>query len=218
MTTITLSLDEDRKAFDLDDGPAFVHAGETVKLVLRGLGIDADKANGISIPEGTVDEEDGSDLAAAYPYLRARIVHPVFGDLAMYPWPASPPKWDDEDGGALSCQIDLDTEQLFRVVRSGHGDELMLYVETPWPESVPTVYGTYPIRVADWPEATGEIRVFPATGRYANALAGILSLNALERDASLNDTMDHVNVILAALKKLAKRDGNSEPEEEEAEE
>lgn len=221
MTTLTLTINKDTKRFELDDGPTHVHAGETVELVLKGLGITATTANGTNIPEGTVDTED-ADLAAAYPYLRARLLHPAFGDLAMYPWPESSAQWDELDddhpGVGLKCQIDLDTEQLFRVVRSGHGDELLLYVETPWPESVPTVYGTHPIRVADWPEATGEIRVFPATGRYANALAGIMSLNALERDASLNDTMDHVNAILAALKKLAKRDGNSEPEEEEAEE
>ncbi len=214
MTTITLSLDKDTKRFELDDGPTHVHAGETVELVLKGLGITAETANGTNIPEGeTVDPPD-SDLASAYPYLRIRLLHPVFGDLAMYPWPESPAQWEDTTDGGLKCQIDLDTEQLFRVVRSNHGDELSLFVETPWPESVPTVYGTYGLPVQDWPEATGEIRVFPATGRYANALAGILSLNALERGASLNDTMDHVNAILAALKKLAKRDGsNSEPEE-----
>lgn len=210
MTTIALSLDKDTKRFDLDDGPAFVHAGETVKLVLRGLGIDAEKANGVSIPEGTVDEEDGSDLAAAYPYLRARIVHPVFGDLAMYPWPDSSPQWTDEDGGALSCQIDLDTEQLFRVVRSGHGDELLLYVETPWPESVPTVYGTHPIRVADWPEATGETRVFPATGRYVNAAAKLKGVSSLGDDATLGDVIGTVNTVLAALRSLAQRTGEED--------
>ena len=213
MTTITLSLDEDRKAFDLDDGPAFVHAGETVKLVLRGLGIDAEKANGVSIPEGTVDEEGDADLAAAYPYLRARIVHPVFGDLAMYPWPDSPPHWKDEDGGALFCQLDLDTEQLFRVVRSGHGDELLLYVETPWPESVPTVYGTHPIRVADWPEATGETRVFPTTGRYVNAAAKLKGVSALELSATLHDVISTLNEILGALKSLAQRTGSDDEEE-----
>lgn len=224
MTTLTLTIDKDTKRFELDDGPTHVHAGETVELVLKGLGITATTANGTNIPEGETTDPPDSDLASAYPYLRVRLIHPVFGDLAMYPWPESPAQWDELDddhpGAGLKCQIDLDTEQLFRVVRSGHGDELLLYVETPWPESVPTVYGTYALRVADWPEATGEVRVFPATGRYANALAGILSQNALDPDNgdTLRETMALVNAILAALKKLAKRDGGSEPEEEEAEE
>lgn len=222
MTTVVLTLDKDTKRFDLDDGPTHVHAGETVELVLKGLGITAETANGTNIPDGETTDPPDSDFASAYPYLRVRLLHPVFGDLAMYPWPESSAQWeeldDDHPGAGLKCQIDLDTEQLFRVVRSHHGDELSLFVETPWPESVPTVYGTYGLRVEDWPEATGEVRVFPATGRYANALAGILSLNAVTPDNrnTLRDTMTLANALLAAMKKLAKRDG--EPEEEEAEE
>jgi len=207
MTTITLSLDKDTKRFELDDGPTHVHAGETVELVLKGLGITATTANGTNIPEGTVDTED-TDLAAAYPYLRARLLHPAFGDVAMFPWPGTPPQWADTTDGGLKCQIDLDTEQLFRVVRSGHGDELVLYVETPWPESAPTVYGTYALRVADWPEATGEVRVYPTTGRYVNAAAKLVSVQAVDREkATLRDTIDAVNTILGALKTIALRNG-----------
>lgn len=225
MTTLTLSIDKETKKFERDDGPVAVHAGETVLIVLKGLGITATTANGVNLIENSGAEgadDPNADLASAYPYLRIRLVHPVFGDLAMYPWPESSCQWTELDsnhpGEGLQCQLDLDTEQLFRVVRTGRGGELTLYVETPWPESVPTVYGTYPLLVEDWPEATGEIRVFPSTGKYANAFADILSLNAVNPDTgdTLRKTMTLANALLAAMKKLAKRDG--EPEEEEAEE
>ena len=214
MTTLTLTIDKDTKRFELDDGPKHVHAGETVELVLKGLGITAETANGTNIPQGETEDPPGYDLTAVYPYLRARLLHPAFGDVAMYPWPGSSAQWeeldDDHPGAGLKCQIDLDTEQLFRVVRSGHGDELSLFVETPWPESVPTVYGTYGLRVEDWPEATGEIRVFPAAGRYANAFAPLLSIDALPAGATLNQTITLCNAMLAALKQLAKRNGGEE--------
>ena len=219
MTTITLCIDRDSKRFVLEDGPSGVHAGETVLVILKGLGIKATDANGTDIPEGEVVVEDGDDVAAAYPSLRARLVHPTYGDLAMYPWPASPPNWqeldDDHPGDGLQCEIDLDTEQLFRVVRSGLGAGLVLYVERPWPESAPTVYGTYSRDVADWPEATGEMRVFPSSGRYANAFGKVFAIPTLEDGATLSQTIDTVNDILGALKALAKRSGAEEEEEEE---
>lgn len=216
MTTLILSIDEETKRFERDDGPVAVHAGETVLLVLKGLGITAETANGTNIlPDSVVEASDSdSDLPAAFPYLRVRLVHPVFGDLAMYPWPESRPQWFEFDafvpGAALACQLDLDTEQLFRVIRSGHGGEILLYVETPWPESVPTVYGTYALRVDDWPEATGEVRVFPASGRYVNAFAPVKSLGALGDAASLSQTKAVVNKLLAAMKALAIRTGEEE--------
>lgn len=215
MTTLTLSIDNETKRFDRDDGPVTVHAGETVELVIRGLGVTAEEANGVNLLPTSVSSSGSSDdQASAYPALRARLVHPVFGDLAIYPWPESAAAWVEEDaeeaGAGLKCQMDLDTEQLFRVVRTGGGGELTLYVERPWPESVPTVYGTYPLPVCDWPEATGEMRVFPAAGRYANAFAPIKSVGALGDASSLNQTKAVVNKLLAAMKTLAIRNGEEE--------
>lgn len=215
MTTITLSLDKDTKRFELDDGPTHVHAGETVELVIRGLGVTAEEANGVNLlPASVSSSGSGDDQASAYPALRARLVHPVFGDLAIYPWPESAAAWVEEDaeeaGAGLKCQMDLDTEQLFRVVRTGGGNELTLYIERPWPESVPTVYGTYGLRVEDWPEATGEMRVFPAEGRYANAFAPIRSVGALPSDATNEQIISTVNAMLAAMKTLAQRNGAEE--------
>ena len=216
MTTVTLELDAERKRFDLEDGPTHVHAGETVMLVVKGLGITAEEANGTNLLDNAVPEDESgsdADVAAAYPSLRARLLHPVYGDLAMYPWPGTGAHWGEIDearpGAGLACQLDLDTEQLFRVVRSGHGAETVLYVERPWPETVPTVYGTYALRVEDWPEATGETRVFPTSGRYAYAFGGVLSVS-LQKNATLSQTIDAVNAVLGALKTLAQRTGEEE--------
>lgn len=213
MTTVTLELDAERKRFDLEDGPKHVHAGETVFLVVKGLGLVAEDVNGANLLPDSIAEGSDSDpdLPAAFPALRARLLHPVYGDLAIYPWPGTRPQWGEIDaahpGAGLACQLDLDTEQLFRVVRSGRGHELVLYVERPWPETVPTVYGTYPLNVEDWPEATGEMRVFPASGRYANAFAPIRSMNALEKGATLSQTIEFANALLGAMKTLAQRNG-----------
>lgn len=216
-TTLNLSIDKDNKRFLLDDGPNHVHAGETVTLRLKGIGVTAAQANGADLIDGAVDVEQGTDTAATYPSLRVRLVHPVYGDLAMYPWPSSPPNWaeldQDNPGAGLVCEMDLDTEQLFRVVRSGVGKGLVLFVERPWPESAPTVYGIYEIDVWDWPDATGEARTFPSSGRYANAFGKVFAIPALEGSATLTQTIDTVNAMLGALKALAKRSGSEEEDQ-----
>lgn len=202
MTTITLSIDEETKRFELDDGPVSVHAGETVCVVLRGLGVTAAEANGTNLLENAVAEEEGA--SQKYPALRVRLIHPVFGDMAMYPWPGNECEWHELDtshpGKGLVCELDLDTEQVFRVVRSGNGRELTLYVERPWPEVVPTVYGTYPLRVEDWPEATGEVRSLPEGLRYLSALGAIDALGTLSEKATLGDVIAYTNALVGALK------------------
>ena len=45
MTTLVLALDPETKRFAREDGPCVVHAGESVKLVLQGLGVHAETAN-----------------------------------------------------------------------------------------------------------------------------------------------------------------------------
>ncbi len=145
MTTIVLELDHETKRFERVDGPCVVHAGETVKLVLRGLGVKASDAN--AAPEGADVQEP---TALNYPALRARVVHPVYGDVAMYPFPGSRPEWKDGEDGSLSCELSLDVEQLFAVVRSGNGAGLRLLVERPWSQSAPEFYGDHLVRIDDW--------------------------------------------------------------------
>lgn len=198
MTTLSLDLDTETKRFERMDGPGRVHAGETVRLVLHGLPSEiVANPNGID----TVLDESDSDDAFNYPPLRARLVHPMYGDLAAYPWPGVPTAWvGDTAAGTVRCDICLDTEQLFRVVRSGFADGLKLYVERPWPQEAPTVYGTYALRVDDWPEVSGEVRSYPAGLRYLTALGALESLGALPESATLADVRTYVNQLVAALK------------------
>ncbi len=201
MTTIDLDLDNETKKFERMDGPALVHAGETVRLVLHGLPedivIDPNEQD-VQIDESPTDPEQDESL---YPPLRVRLVHELFGDLAVYPWPGSPAQWSsDETNGTVSCDLSLDTEQLFRVVRSGQARSLLLYVERPWPQESPTVYGTYAIRVEDWPEATGEARELPSGLRYLSALEALNSLGQLPESATLADAIRYVNALVGALK------------------
>ena len=201
MTTLVLELDPETKRFERTDGPSVVHAGETVRLVLRGVGVSADEAN-----VAPADETLSEPTSTNYPALRARIVHPIFGDVAMYPFPGSAPQWADEEPGGIACDLALDVEQLFAVVRSGNGAGLRLIVERPWPQSVPTVYGECPVRVEDWPDVEGEVRIWPAEGRYVSALGPIMSLSSLKVGiSSLRETQVAVNAVIAALKNLAQR-------------
>ncbi len=202
MTTLVLELDPETKRFERVDGPSVVHAGETVRLVLRGVGVKAEDANA-----APADPTLAEPTSTNYPALRARIVHPVFGDVAMYPFPGSEPRWADEtDGAGIACELALDVEQLFAVVRSGNGAGLRLIVERPWPQVAPTVYGECPIRVEDWPDVEGEVRIWPSEGRYVSALGPVLSLPLLDVGrSSLRETQVVVNAVVAALKNLAQR-------------
>ncbi len=201
MTTLVLALDPETKRFVREDGPCVVHAGETVKLVLQGLGVHAETANA-----NPADESLADPTALNYPALRARVVHPVYGDVAMYPFPGSSPMWKDEPDGSISCELSLDVEQLFAVVRSGRADALRLFVDRPWPQDLPAVYGEYGLRVDDWPEVTGETRVWPSEGRYVSALGAVQSLSALvPGESTLRETQKVLNAVLAALKNLAQR-------------
>jgi hypothetical protein len=96
--------------------------------------------------------------------------------------------------------MSLDTEQLFSVVRSGMARGLRLYVERPWPQTSPTVFGTYELLVEDWPEATGEVRAYPTGLRYLYALGTIDSLGELPDEATLDDVRVYVNKLVSALK------------------
>lgn len=201
MTTLVLDLDSETKRFTRDDGPCVVHAGETVRLVFKGLPPDA--LVGGLVP----DVESDSDSDALYPPLRVRLVHPVYGDLAAYPWPGTPAAWTgDAAAGTARCDLSLDTEQLFSVVRAGRAGGIRLYVERPWPQTSPTVFGTYELIVEDWPEATGEVRALPAGLRYASALEALDALGELGAEATLGDAIQYVNAVVAALKNYRRGD------------
>jgi len=198
MTTLQLDLDNETKRFERTDGPSFVHAGETVRLVFKGLPAEVvESPNALALSF----DQSASDASADYPPLRVRLVHPVYGDLAAYPWPGSPPAWvGDTAAGTARCDLSLDTEQLFRVVRANRAGGLRLYVERPWPQESPTVYGIYDLLVEDWPEATGEARAFPAGLRYLYALGTLDSLGELPDEATLADVRVYVNKLVSALK------------------
>ena len=204
MTSLVLDLNPETRRFERLDGPMSLRAGETVRLDLHGLGVTADEAN--AAPDS--DASAGLDAATAvnHPALRVRLLHPVYADVAMYPFPGDAPAWTAGGYDSLFCDLRLDVDQLFRVVRYAPVPSLLLLVERPWPHDGPTVYGTYPVPVEDWPDPPREMRVWPEEGRYVSALGGVGSLPALRAGASsLRETQIAVNAILGALKNLSER-------------